>query len=300
MKQLWLMIVLTCVATCTASAGNISVLPDATAAATTDLHGTIIDAKTKQPLPYAVVQVSWFLRAEGTKNRKDAQTDRRLWVRQIVSGAGGRFDIPTLKQLANVPGWNLLPGQDPVVRIYAKGYERLVIENTVKSKSGRRVPVNAPGAAQRKWVGEGTTQALRHLPDVEAAVAKELALWKKELENEIALSPARDRESAIRSQEKLLALFEDWCNTLSAPRRGGLCYGADSELGQYLAQAKAERTNYLVVEEPDGQIKKYPLQFHPAPAPQVAPQQIGPPPSPNAAATQGVSGTSRAPPPLPE
>ena len=120
------------------------------------------------------------------------------------------------------------------------------------------------------------------------------------MENEIALYPAADRESAIRSQGKLLAVFDDACNALSMPKRNGLCYGADSEFGQYLAKAQAERTKYLVVEEPDGQVKKYQLQFHSASTPQVAPQQIGGPASPNSAATQGSQGTSRPAVPPPE
>ena len=224
------------------------------------LSGTVVDAKTKQPLSYAVVQVAWVMRAEADKSKKGTKKTRRLFVKQIHSGAGGRFDLPNWKPIGSVPEWKPLPGQDPIVRIYAKGYQRLVLENTVKGKDDKRVPVNPPDALERKWMGEGVTQALRPLPNTEAALAKELTLWKKDLESEVALSPAPEREAAIRTQEKLLVLFDELCNTLSAPKRSGLCYASDSELGRYLAQAKANRAKYLIVEEPDGQIRKIPLQ----------------------------------------
>lgn len=294
MKPLMLAITLAIAATHSAWADNVNALPATAGLSATGLLGTIIDAKTMQPIPFAVVQAAWVLRAEGDRKKQGVQKTKRLWVRQIFSDASGRFDFANEKQFADAPGWKLLPGQDPIIRIYAKGYQRLVIENTVKGRRGMQVPVNRPNAAEQKWVGEAKTQAMTPLSDTESALAKELVIWKADLENEIALSPAADRESAIRSQEKLLAAFDDACNRLSASKRSGLCYGTDSELGQYLAQVQAERTKFLVVELPDGRIKKYPLQIHSSSANQVAPRQIVGPASPYSAATQGVIGTSLA------
>ena len=222
--------------------------------------GAIVDAKTRLPVAGAVVQVSWLIRADAENTKQGLKKTWHLFVKQSHSETSGRFDLPGWKQLDSVPGWKPSQGEDPTVRIYAKGYQRLVIEKNVFSKAGKRMPGNAPDGPERKFAGATLAQALRPLAGTETALAKELVIWKKDLETAIALSPQPRREVAIRTQEKLLFLFDELCNTLPEPKRTGVCYDTDSELGRYLAQAKADRSKYLMIEDAGGQIRKIPLQ----------------------------------------
>ena len=234
-----------------------------------DLTGTIVDAGTKQPLSSAVIQAAWVMRAEEAGTPKAPKPKTKRLVRQIHSGQDGRFEVPGWIDNMGAAGRKLIPGQDPIVRIYAKGYQRLTIENRVKGKDAKQLPSNPADAIQRKWAHEGAVLALKPLSNSKDALAKELALWKKDLETEIEQSPSKDRNEAIRKLEKLLFLFDEQCKTLPEAKRKSLCYGADSELGRYLAQAMSDRSKYLIIEVRDGQIKKLPIQAVLAPAPQV-------------------------------
>ena len=241
------------------------------------LVATVVDAGTRLPVAGAVVQIAWGMRTNLTESKKRGVRYLRNHTRQVRTNGGGHFDAGNLIPYRLPVGWEPLLGEDPIVRVYAKGYRRLVIKNTVANRNGKLVAVNTVGATQRKWVGEGAAQALLLLPNTEKALATELTSWKKDIEAEIKLSPATDRETAIRSQEKLLFLLDELCNTLSLPLRQDVCYSADSEMGQYLALAKADRLKYLVVEEPDGLVKKYPLEAMPVSNPVGVTNQMAPP-----------------------
>ena len=143
MKSFWFAFVLVCTASEVVWADNVNAPLETTGMSSTGLFGTIIDAKTKQPIQNAVIQVAWVEHAEGDKNKKGGQRTKRLWVRQVFSGAGGRFDFANRRQIPDAPGWKFLPGQDPIVRIYAKGHHRLVIDNTVKGKIGSPIPIKS-------------------------------------------------------------------------------------------------------------------------------------------------------------
>jgi hypothetical protein len=220
-----------------------------------DLTGWIVDAQTGKPPPvYAVVHVTWELRAASDRPKADGRT-RRV-VKEINSVVGGRYHIIDWKQYVDTKGWKLVPGADPIVRIYAPGYRRLMVENTTAAKGGKPQPVNAPDAKEWKWVGESTAHALAPLPATPDALADELAVWKRDIGSDLAATPARDRDAAIHERGKLLLLFDELCGKLHAPP-AGLCYTQDSPVGRYVAQAKTERAQYLVVEEPSGKVMKY-------------------------------------------
>ena len=216
-----------------------------------ELTGRVVDARTGKAITPAVVEATWVLLAEDA--RGSGPRTRHI-VRQARSISEGSFQVLQRKQHIDLKGWKPAPGQDPVVRIYAKGYRRLVIENAGIAKGGKRAVANGPESGPWRWVGEGKTQSLQPLP--QTALASELATWKKDLESALARSSLQDWETALRSQEKLLLLFDEACAALAAPP-AKLCYAPDSELGRYLAQVKDERSRFVVVEEPDGQVRKY-------------------------------------------
>lgn len=234
------------------------------------LSGTVVDAATGQGLAYAVVQGSWTLQPAAQKDpARDAV--KRLYARQVHSKPGGLFIIPSAGAVAAPVGTALAPAQDPVVRIYAEGHQRLVLTNTVPGKNGALVPANAASAAERKWFAEKRKLALEPLPNRPHALKEELVVWKHDLESEIAASAAQDRTAAIRSQEKLLFLFDKLCRKLPEASRTGLCYAPDSELGSYVAAAAAERRQSLTIEEDNGRVTKIPVVVgSPSGAPRAA------------------------------
>ena len=214
----------------------------------TELSGTIIDAETKHPLWHAVIQASVY----------EARTRRLSETR--VQNAGGNFSIPD---------WKPAPGHDLIVRTYAAGYRRLIVKNPGNGKD-----VEALTADPANGVGR-TLLAMSPLPDKKDALARELALWKKDLATGIGRSATKDRNESIRKHEKLLFLFDAQCKTLPEAVRGHLCYPAKSELGRYVANAMAERNKFLVIEESDGRIVKMPLKAVEKQAVIMVPAQAG-------------------------
>lgn len=232
-----------------------------------DLTGKVVDAETRQSIrTYAVIQANWMLRPAPVASKTTKA--KPLYARQVQSGPGGTFEVPAWIESIG-PGWVPVSGQNPIVRIYAKGYHRLVVDNRVKTKISKPPPSGPADIQGQKWTHEGEALAMKPLLDTKDALAKELAVWKKDLDTEINQSLAKDRQEAIRQQEKLLFLLVEECKALPEARRKGVCPEAGSELGVYLAQAMAERSKYLIVEDRNGEIKKYPIKVLSAPSPQA-------------------------------
>jgi hypothetical protein len=224
-----------------------------------DLSGTVVDAATGQGLAYAVVQASWVTHPATQKPATTTNGGKRLFSRQVHSKPGGLFAITNGGSFAAPAGWVLVPAQDPVVRVYAEGHRRLVIWNTVAAKKGSPLPADAASASERKWSSQGATFALKPLPGGSSALKQELAIWKQDLEAEIAAQSQQDRAAAIRSQEKLLLLFDKVCRTLPQAARAGLCYEPDSELGRYVTVALAQARKSLVSEDENGEVTRVPV-----------------------------------------
>ena len=232
-----------------------------------DLTATVVDGRTGQGLAYAVVQASWTARPAAGKPTRTIAPGKRLLSRQVHSKPGGQVMISAVRPLAVPAGWVLASGQDPVVRVYNEGYRRLVVFNTVATKDGRPVSAaSAAAASERTWSAQGATLALKPLSKEPTALKKELALWKNDLETEIAAYAQQDRSEAIRSQEKLLFLFDKVCKTLPQLSRAGLCYEPTSELGRYLTAALVERGKFLTIENDNGEIAKVPVVVSSPPA----------------------------------
>jgi hypothetical protein len=207
-----------------------------------DFKGFIVDAQTgAAPLVPAVVHATWVMR--------DGKAVRRV-VKEVDSVTGGRYFILEWQQVVDTKGWKLVPGQDPVVRIYAPGYRRLVVENARRTAD-----------KDWAWVGEAKPLALKPLPESE--LAAELLVWKRDIEGDIAATPASGREAAIREREKLILLFDRLCSRLAAAPPG-LCYAGDTPVGRFVAQAKAERAGHLVIDGGDGKTRRLRIEATPA------------------------------------
>ena len=228
------------------------------------ISGTVVDAHSKKPIPYAVVSVAWALQA-----RKDVPPTgqrTRLGVLQRYADKDGKFVFEGWKMMRAeaVRGGEIIPGRDPMVRIYAKGYQRLDIANLKGGKSKR--PFNSADAKILQWVGQGKTQTMKPLVAGDKVLASELRGWRKDLDEEIqAVSLGRDKTRAMNSQQKLLTLFNDQCKTLSDDVRQQICYAPDSDVAQHINEDAEVRAKNLVYDRPDGERQVIPVQMVPPP-----------------------------------
>lgn len=194
------------------------------------MTAAVVDAETGKPVRSAVMSVAWVMRPARSGPHAKKPRSARLLVEQAFIRYG-QVGFPAWKQ-PRVAGWELQPGQDPLVRVYAQGYRRLVVENTVRNQAGKTVPFNPPDAKERKWAADGTTLRMEKLPDTKEAFVRELKGWRKDIETEInAHSVLERRQSAIASQRRLLMLFWMSCMQIEKAAQVGLCFETDSELG---------------------------------------------------------------------
>ena len=217
-----------------------------------ELKGRVVDVRSRKPLDYAaVVSVIWVLRFKGKP--PDGELSTVTKVEQRYNGEDGNFQIWPLRPFGE--NWEVVPGQDPLVRIYAKGYQRLEIENVKDGHAKVKRPYNTAGTATLKWIGQNQTQMLKPWPLKQSAQINELRLWRKDLDNSIAATQTSlGGKRAIEGQEKLLLMFNEMCHTLTEQVQKKVCYAPDSEVGRYIAQFADERAkHYLVIEGPDGE-----------------------------------------------
>jgi hypothetical protein len=204
-----------------------------------ELDGRVLDAATGRPVIGAVILATWTDRTA----LAGGQPRTRERGRETVSIVGGRFNIESAAEYADVVAWQPVRGRDPLVRVYAPGYKRLAIENHTDT-----------------WSATGKVLKLTRLAaDNERARTAELKVWKKDIEATLTASGLRGADAAFHAHERLLLLFDATCARLEAPP-ADLCYGGDTPAGRYLARVKDERAKYLVIDQPRGLGGKYPIR----------------------------------------
>lgn len=199
----------------------------------------MVDAVHGNAVIGATVLATWTDR--GTPEAGGAARSR-VRAKETSSIVGGRFNIESPPEYADVVAWHPVRGRDPLVRVYAPGYKRLTIENRA-------------GA----WSTGGRVLKLTPLASGEAARVAEVKAWKGDIEAVIAASGLRGPDAAFRAHERLLLLFDAECARLEAAP-AGLCYGADTPAGRYLVRVKDERARYVVIDQPGGLGGKYPIR----------------------------------------
>jgi hypothetical protein len=212
-----------------------------------ELDGRVVDAATGAPVIGAVILATWTDRA--AQAGKPRTRERAKETSSIV---GGRFNIESPPEYADVVAWQPVRGRDPLVRVYAPGYKRLAIENRADA-----------------WSTTGKVLKLAPLAGDERARTAELKAWKKDIDATLAASGLRGADSAFHAHERLLLLFDAACARLGAPP-AGLCYGDDTPAGRYLARVKDERSKYVVIDQPRGLGGKYAIRPDAAVAPSAA------------------------------
>ncbi len=228
-----------------------------------------MDAGNQQPIAYPVISVIWTLKFKGDRSAGEQPIPLPpgqsvlTKVEQNYGNRDGEFRMQGLNPFGFE--WQALPGHDPLVRIYAKGYKRLEIENVAGDHAKVKQPYNPAGAPQLKWVGQNQTQKLQPWPVKPDARVKELRLWKKDLADGIDATRAiMGKKRAIESQEILLVLFDEMCKTLTQPARKNVCYAPDSEIGRYITQFAGERAgNNLILKGENGERKVVPVRLAP-------------------------------------
>lgn len=210
------------------------------------LTGKVVDAQSQKPLSNAVISAIWRY-----KLRDLPPGGQVIKVRQGYAGSSGTFQVQAFAPVD--VRWEAVPGYDPLVRIYAKGYRRLVIENVEDGNSNQ--PYNPDrAAAMLKWVGQNKVQMLQPWPTKQDAKVKELRLWRNDIDDSIKLVETDwGKLRAIESQEKLLLLFNEMCKTLTGYAQKNVCYAPDSEIGRYISRFVDERAKNIVLEGPNGE-----------------------------------------------
>lgn len=222
-----------------------------------DLVGRVVDAATgKPPLVPAVVHITWTLRPESKEPNAKGQV-RRV-VQEIQSIVGGRFYVIDWRRTIDLRGWKLVPGEDPVVRIYAPGYRRIVIENVTVDPRGKRVPVNAAPDREWSWIAQERAQALEPLPADAESLAAELAVWRRDIDRDLAAVDPGRKAAALQEHERLLLLFGEQCAKLSPPPAA--CFRAESPAGRFIAERNAERARYLILDAPGDAPRKFVIE----------------------------------------
>lgn len=214
-----------------------------------ELDGRVLDAATGAPVIGAVILAAWTDRSPAEAGGKPRTRER---AKETTSIVGGRYNIEAPPEYADVVAWQPVRGRDPLVRVYAPGYKRLVIENRPDT-----------------WSNAGKVLKLVALADDERARTAELKAWKKDIEATLAASGLRGADAAFRAHERLLLVFDAACAQLEAAPTG-LCYGADTPAGRYLARVKDERSKYVVIDQPHGLGGKYPIRPAAGGAPSAA------------------------------
>ena len=172
-------------------------------------EGAVQDADTKQPVPFAVVSITWTLRrSDGSRAEKRIvqtkwfATSSRFWV--------SPWRMPNL----GVPGWEIATDAAPIVRVYAPGYRR---------------------SADVRWPEAGTTITMQKLPQTRDAIVGELGTWKRDVDAALA---ADEHQVALPLQRALLSSLAQQCNQLTADLRAGICFPPRSDVARYLEETR--------------------------------------------------------------
>lgn len=204
------------------------------------ITGQVVDAKTGKPMAGAIVQASWVLEPEEAAG--ESAEPRRLLVQQARSDTRGRYRIPAWPENQQTPpGWRLKPGQDPVLRVYAARYRRLVLDNRLTTKTGAR-PYNAIDARERRSRWNGKTLRLKKAAS-QPVWLQELAGWRNAIEAEITALEWKERDQAWLGHKHLLMLFDAECGKLPPERRQAICWAPDSRLGAIAANLRSLEKN---------------------------------------------------------
>jgi hypothetical protein len=191
--------------------------------------GNVIDAGSGKPIEGAVVSLDFSIRKAG-----DARQTKL--IQQSLTGAKGRFFLHTWQNsLRREAGWELVPDQKPVLRIYARGYQRLTVEDRFGIKKGSNTNLDRP-------------RALQPMLSTPGAVLHELALWKQELTPEVfaevldLFDPRERQVQQVRrdAQKHLTLLFGNVCETLPGDTRTQACYQPCSAADRLVQKYKYE------------------------------------------------------------
>lgn len=217
------------------------------------ISGRVVDAQSNKPVVGAVASISWHVRPLKEEADGKDQFPRRLFVQQVKTDQDGKYAFPTWDKPRTRPhGWQLTPGYDPVISVYASGYRRIALDNKPPAKLVTETHPPGLPSGMRQSVWQGKTIKLTKLPGTQDTLAKDLAAWKADIEAEytayerqVGAIPARD------SQVHLLALWKESCKKLSEAQRRTVCAPPDLKANSRAAQPAIEEqepTKTIVLE----------------------------------------------------
>ena len=190
------------------------------------IAGSVIDASSGKPIKGAVVSLDFLIHKSGDPRQIKL-------MQQSLTGASGRFFLHTWQNpLRREAGWELVPEQKPVLRIYARGFQRLIVKDHFDIKKGSDLYSDRP-------------RALQPMPSASGELLHELGLWKQELTSEVFSDYLDPRDFQVQqarrdAQKHLTRLFGSVCETLPLDIRTRACYQPCSAVDQLIQTYKYE------------------------------------------------------------
>lgn len=187
--------------------------------------GTVIDSVSGKPVEGAIVSLDFLARKSGEEQQVKL-------IQQSLTNANGRFFVHTWQNpLRREAGWALVPEQKPALRIYARGFQRLIAEDSwgIKKSASQNIG--------RNWV-------LQPMEAKPSALLHQLALWKKDLTTEVFADrpdPMVDypiQKNRRDAQKHLTMLFGSACETLPSDIRVQMCYQPCSAVDRLVQKYK--------------------------------------------------------------
>ncbi|MGB9149216.1 MAG: carboxypeptidase-like regulatory domain-containing protein [Burkholderiales bacterium] len=133
----------------------------------TEFRGRVVDAKTGQPIPDAVVLATWQLVGSFVENYRI----KKIAVEEVLTDVQGTFRIPSWG-----PRFYFLPGrilnEQPHITILKKDYLPLTLDNHPKAMGDNGYGMNAEAIIRFDWQDED----LKMAPRGEDIAAYELAM----------------------------------------------------------------------------------------------------------------------------
>lgn len=180
------------------------------------IKGVVINSITKEPVPDAVINVSWSITSVDENTDKAV---RRLNIIQVTTDENGKFEVAGWLAGRKIPkDWYVKPGSDPVITIFSNGYYHEVFHNKYPEDSINHNPVNPKREKKLLSVWDNKTFLITPYPDYTGRGLYAGPKWSKELEQwvyfvkqEIASYEWRNVMRAKHSQPLLIKLLEENC-----------------------------------------------------------------------------------------
>ena len=192
----------------------------------TEFDGKVVDKETDNPIAGAVVIALWYL--ERVNEEQDYYSNKvgTLHIDQAVTDKEGLFNFKKwVKSKPRPSGWRLSEDKDPVIKIFAPGYQDIVLNHIAKpEKSNKNASQNQ---STEKW--HLKTIAMQRRTQTPTSNENQILHWKEELEAQYKSLKWNSEYLAIENQFQLYSLIQKECKKLSPVAAKKVCFENNSK-----------------------------------------------------------------------